>query len=55
MEEISLESQKAKIRQFNTGFKAVHLLNIGAKTGVLQALKGFKEGIIRCRRSTTRK
>ena len=36
---------KKKIRQFNTGFKAVHLLNIGAKVGVLQALKDFKDGI----------
>jgi len=45
MEEISLESQKEKIRQFNTGFKAIHLLNIGAKVGILQALKDFKDGI----------
>jgi len=45
MVEITLDSQKARIRQFNSGFKAVHLLNIGAKTGILQALKNFKEGI----------
>jgi len=45
MEEISLESQKAKLRNFNKGFKAIHLINVGARVGILQALNEAKEGI----------
>ena len=45
MEDISLESQKAKIRNFNKGFKAIHLLNIGTKVGILHALNKAKRGI----------
>ncbi|MEE8373814.1 MAG: class I SAM-dependent methyltransferase [Dehalococcoidia bacterium] len=45
MEEISAERQMAKIGDFQRGFKAIHLINIGAKLGVFQALNEAKEGI----------
>jgi SAM-dependent methyltransferase len=45
MEEISAESQMAKINNFHKGFKATHLINIGAKLGIFKALNDAKEGI----------
>lgn len=45
MEEISGRSQWAKIRNFERGFYATHLINIGAKLGLFEALYEAKEGI----------
>jgi len=45
MEEISVRSQWAKIRNFERGFFATHLINIGAKLGVFEALYEAKEGM----------
>lgn len=45
MDEISAKSQMAKIRNFEKGFIASHLINIGAKVGVFQSLNEEKEGI----------
>ena len=45
MGEISVRSQWAKIRNFQRGFFATHLINIGAKLGVFEALYGAKEGM----------
>jgi len=45
MEEISVKSQWAKIRNFEKGFFATHLINIGAKLGVFEALYETKEGM----------
>jgi ubiquinone/menaquinone biosynthesis C-methylase UbiE len=45
MEEISVRSQWAKIRNFEKGFFATHLINIGAKLGVFEALYEAKEGM----------
>lgn len=44
MEEINAKGQMAKIRNFEKGFIASHLINIGAKLGVFQALNEEKEG-----------
>ncbi len=44
MEEISAESQLAKISSFHKGFKATHLINIGAELGIFKALNESKEG-----------
>jgi len=38
MEETSVRSQWAKIREFERGFFATHLINIGTKLGVFEAL-----------------
>ena len=45
MEEISVRSQWTKIRNFEKGFYATHLMNIGAKLGVFEALYEAKEGM----------
>lgn len=45
MEEISVRSQWAKIRNFERGFFATHLINIGAKLGIFEALYETKEGM----------
>ena len=45
MEEISVRSQWAKIRNFEKGFFATHLINIGAKLGIFEALYETKEGM----------
>ena len=45
MEEISVRSQWAKIRNFEKGFYATHLINIGAKLGIFEALYEAKEGM----------
>ncbi len=45
MEEISSKSQMAKIRNFEKGFMATHLINLGAKLGILEALNEAKEGM----------
>ncbi len=45
MEEISVRSQWAKIRSFEKGFFATHLINIGAKLGVFETLYEAKDGM----------
>jgi len=45
MEEINVRSQWTKIRNFEKGFFATHLINIGAKLGVFEALYEAKEGM----------
>jgi len=45
MEEVSTKSQLAKIRNFEKGFMATHLINIGAKLGLFEALNEAKEGM----------
>lgn len=43
MEEISAKTQMKKIRDFEKGFMATHLINIGAKLGVFEKLNEKKE------------
>ena len=45
MEEISAKSQMAKIRNFERGFVATHLINIGAKLDLFETLNRAKEGL----------
>jgi len=45
MEEISVRSQWAKIRNFEKGFFATHLINVGAKLGVFETLYEAKDGM----------
>lgn len=45
MEEVSSKTQMAKIRNFEKGFMATHLINLGAKLGIFEALNEAKEGI----------
>ena len=45
MEEVSSKSQMAKIRNFEKGFLATHLINLGAKLGIFEALNEAKEGM----------
>jgi ubiquinone/menaquinone biosynthesis C-methylase UbiE len=43
MEEVSAKTQMAKIRNFEKGFMATHLINIGSKVGVFEKLNEKKE------------
>jgi len=45
MSEISAKAQMAKIRSFEKGFMATHLINLGAKLGILEALNENKDGL----------
>jgi ubiquinone/menaquinone biosynthesis C-methylase UbiE len=45
MEEVSSKTQMAKIRNFEKGFMATHLMNIGAKAGIFEALNENKDGL----------
>lgn len=45
MEEEPAKDQMAKIRNFEKGFIATHLINIGAKLGLFDALNETREGI----------
>ena len=45
MEEISAKSQMAKIRGFERGFMATHLINLGSKVGLFGALHESAEGM----------
>jgi SAM-dependent methyltransferase len=45
MEELSSKSQMAKIRSYEKGFMATHLIHIGGKAGILEALNEAKEGL----------
>ncbi len=43
MEGVSAKTQTAKIRNFEKGFMATHLINIGAKVGIFERLNEVKE------------
>jgi len=45
MEEHSSGKQMAKIRNFEKGFMATHLINLGAKLGIFESLNKNKEGL----------
>ncbi|MBT3226160.1 MAG: class I SAM-dependent methyltransferase [Deltaproteobacteria bacterium] len=45
MDEITSKSQMAKIRSFEKGFMAIHLINMGAELGILEALNTAENGI----------
>lgn len=45
MGEVSVRSQWAKIRSFEKGFFATHLINFGAKLGIFEALYEAKKGM----------
>ncbi len=45
MEELSARTQMAKIRNFERGFIATHLINIGAKLDLFETLNRAKEGL----------
>jgi ubiquinone/menaquinone biosynthesis C-methylase UbiE len=45
MEEVSSGSQMVKIRNFERGFIATHLINLGSKLNLFETLNGSKEGI----------
>lgn len=45
MAELSAKSQMAKVREFEKGFMATHLINLGAKLGIFQALNENKSGL----------
>ncbi len=45
MEEISAKTQMAKIRSYEKGFMATHLINLGAKLGIFEALNENKNGL----------
>jgi hypothetical protein len=42
MEEVSAKTQMARIRIFERGFIATHLVNIGAKVGIFEVLNEEK-------------
>ncbi len=45
MEEVSIDTQTAKVLNFVKGFKAAHLINLGVKLGIFEALNEAKDGI----------
>ena len=45
MEEITAGRQMAKVRNYEKGFIATNLINVGAKLGIFEALKEEKEGV----------
>ena len=45
MPEINAKTQMAKIRNFEKGFMATHLIHLGAKLGVFEALNENKQGL----------
>jgi ubiquinone/menaquinone biosynthesis C-methylase UbiE len=45
MGEISAKAQMAKVREFEKGFMATHLINLGAKLGIFEALNENKQGL----------
>ena len=45
MEDHSAKSQMAKIRNYEKGFMATHLIHLGAKLGIFEALNENKEGL----------
>jgi ubiquinone/menaquinone biosynthesis C-methylase UbiE len=45
VEEVTAKSQLSKIREYEKGFFATHLINIGAKLGIFDALFKDKDGL----------
>ena len=45
MGEISAKAQMAKVREFEKGFMATHLINLGAKLGIFEALNENRNGL----------
>jgi ubiquinone/menaquinone biosynthesis C-methylase UbiE len=45
MDEISAKTQMLKIRNFEKGYMATHLINLGARLGIFEALNENKEGL----------
>ncbi len=45
MEELSAKTQMAKIRSYEKGFMATHLINLGARLGIFEALNENKKGL----------
>lgn len=45
MESVTAKTQMAKIRSFEKGFMATHLINLGAKAGIFKAFNENKEGM----------
>ena len=45
MEEMSFKSQEAKIRNFERGYRATHVINMGLRLGIFQALHLVFEGM----------
>jgi len=45
MVELSAKTQMAKIRNFERGFMATHLINLGARLGIFEALNENKQGL----------
>ncbi|UCD82138.1 MAG: methyltransferase domain-containing protein [Desulfobacterales bacterium] len=45
MDEISTKTQMLKIRNFEKGYMATHLINLGARLGIFEALNENKEGL----------
>jgi len=45
MEEMSFKSQEAKIRNFERGYRAIHVINMGLRLGIFQALHLVLEGM----------
>lgn len=45
IKEISFESQEAKIRNFERGYRATHVINMGLRLGIFQALHLVLEGL----------
>lgn len=46
MKRINIKSQAARINEFNKGYIATHLINIGNELGIFEALKNTKKGLI---------
>jgi hypothetical protein len=44
MEEVTAKSQMEKVRRFEKGFMAFHLIHLGDKMGIMDALSKNKEG-----------
>ena len=45
MDQITYKTQKEKVRTFNNGFLATHLINIGYKLGIFEAINNNIDGI----------
>ena len=45
MEEVSAKTQMFKIRNYEKGYMAIHLINLGARLGIFEALNENKAGI----------
>jgi ubiquinone/menaquinone biosynthesis C-methylase UbiE len=45
MEEVTAKTQMEKIRRFEKGFMAMHLINLGEKVGILEELNKYSAGL----------